>query len=58
MRIIRYLSTKGPLFKSFDLLLNTILIFLNESLPTFRSKAMKALSAVSEADPGILGEVC
>lgn len=56
MKIVRFLSTKGSLFLSFDSMLNQILGLMNEPLTTFRSKGLKALTAVLEADANTLGD--
>lgn len=52
--VARYLSSKRPFAKSFDVYLTQILRVLNESAVAVRTKAMKCLTAVVEADPGIL----
>lgn len=57
MKIIRYLATKAPLFKAFDSMLSRTLVLLNQPLATFRSKALKSLHSILEADASILGEV-
>ncbi|CAE1178724.1 SCC2 [Acanthosepion pharaonis] len=50
----RYLSSKRPFALSFDIYLTQILRVLSETAVAVRTKAMKCLSAVVEADPGIL----
>jgi hypothetical protein len=57
MKIVRFLSTKASLFLSFDSMLSQILSLMNEPLTTFRSKGLKALTAVLEADANTLGDV-
>ncbi|XP_056020035.1 nipped-B-like protein isoform X3 [Ostrea edulis] len=52
--VARYLSSKRPFAQSFDVYLTQILRVLNESAVAVRTKAMKCLTAVVEADPGIL----
>ncbi|GAB1597401.1 nipped-B-like protein A [Argonauta hians] len=52
--VARYLSSKRPFAQSFDIYLTQILRVLGETAVAVRTKAMKCLSAVVEADPGIL----
>lgn len=52
--VARYLSSKRPFAQSFDVYLTQILRVLSETAVAVRTKAMKCLSAVVEADPGIL----
>uniref|UniRef100_A0A915HGM1 Nipped-B protein n=1 Tax=Romanomermis culicivorax TaxID=13658 RepID=A0A915HGM1_ROMCU len=52
--VIRYLASKRPLAQSFDAYLAHILRILNETTVSIRSKAMKCLAFVVEADPSIL----
>ncbi|XP_046372301.1 nipped-B-like protein isoform X3 [Haliotis rufescens] len=52
--VARYLSSKRPFAQSFDVYLTQILKVLSETAVAVRTKAMKCLSAVVEADPGIL----
>lgn len=52
--VVRYLASKRPLAQSFDAYLAHILRILNETTVSIRSKAMKCLAFVVEADPSIL----
>ncbi|XP_063406097.1 nipped-B-like protein A isoform X2 [Mytilus trossulus] len=52
--VARYLSSKRPFAQSFDIYLTQILRVLSENAVAVRTKAMKCLTAVVEADPGIL----
>ncbi|RUS79411.1 hypothetical protein EGW08_012824, partial [Elysia chlorotica] len=52
--VARYLSSKRPFAQSFDIYLTQILKVLSETAVAVRTKAMKCLTAVVEADPGIL----
>ncbi|XP_013793614.1 nipped-B-like protein A [Limulus polyphemus] len=52
--ISRFLASKRPFSQSFDIYLSQILRVLNETAVAVRTKAMKCLSLVVEADPGIL----
>uniref|UniRef100_A0A2C9MAH1 Nipped-B protein n=1 Tax=Biomphalaria glabrata TaxID=6526 RepID=A0A2C9MAH1_BIOGL len=52
--VARYLSSKRPFAQSFDIYLTQILKVLCETAVAVRTKAMKCLTAVVEADPGIL----
>ncbi|CAE1303158.1 SCC2 [Acanthosepion pharaonis] len=52
--VARFLSSKRPFAQSFDIYLTQILRVLSETAVAVRTKAMKCLSAVVEADPGIL----
>ncbi|XP_041356628.1 nipped-B-like protein isoform X2 [Gigantopelta aegis] len=52
--VARYLSSKRPFAQSFDIYLTQILKVLSETSVAVRTKAMKCLTAVVEADPGIL----
>lgn len=52
--VARYLSSKRPFAQSFDIYLTQILRVLGENAVAVRTKAMKCLTAVVEADPGIL----
>ncbi|KAF4533148.1 hypothetical protein B566_EDAN001690 [Ephemera danica] len=53
--ISRYLASKRPFSHSFDVYLIQILSVLNESSIAIRTKAMKCLTMVVEADPAVLG---
>ncbi|CAB3386176.1 Hypothetical predicted protein [Cloeon dipterum] len=53
--ICRYLASKRPFSYSFDVYLMQILKVLNEHSIAIRTKAMKCLTMVVEADPSILG---
>ncbi|XP_042215621.1 nipped-B-like protein isoform X2 [Homarus americanus] len=52
--ITRYLASKRPFSQSFDVYLKQILTVLTESAIAVRTKAMKCLTMVVEADPGVL----
>ena len=52
--VCRYLSNVRPFSQSFDVYLAQILKVLNEQSVAMRSKAMKCLAMVVEADPNIL----
>lgn len=52
--VARYLSSKRPFAQSFDIYLTQILKVLSENAVAVRTKAMKCLTAVIEADPGVL----
>ncbi|XP_050412412.1 nipped-B-like protein [Patella vulgata] len=52
--VARYLSSKRPFAQSFDIYLTQILKVLCETAVAVRTKAMKCLTAVIEADPSIL----
>ncbi|XP_059166950.1 nipped-B-like protein [Physella acuta] len=52
--VARYLSSKRPFAQSFDIYLTQILKVLRETAVAVRTKAMKCLTAVVEADPAIL----
>ncbi|BFZ16564.1 hypothetical protein BsWGS_19603 [Bradybaena similaris] len=52
--VARYLSSKRPFAQSFDIYLTQILNVLSETAVAVRTKAMKCLTQVVEADPGIL----
>ncbi|XP_050736968.1 nipped-B-like protein isoform X1 [Eriocheir sinensis] len=52
--ITKYLASKRPFSQSFDLYLKQILRVLTESAIAVRTKAMKCLTMVVEADPGVL----
>lgn len=55
--VARYLSSQRPFAKSFDIYLTQILRVLSETAVAVRTKAMKCLTAVVEADPSILARV-
>ncbi|GAB6029016.1 hypothetical protein CHUAL_004804 [Chamberlinius hualienensis] len=55
--VTRFLASKRPFSQSFDIYLTHILRVLNESAIAVRTKAMKCLASVVEADPGILARV-
>ncbi|KAI0209445.1 Nipped-B-like protein [Lamellibrachia satsuma] len=52
--VTRYLAANRPFSQSFDIYLTQILKVLCETAVAVRTKAMKCLTAVVEADPGIL----
>ncbi|KAK3884098.1 hypothetical protein Pcinc_011609 [Petrolisthes cinctipes] len=52
--ITRYLASKRTFSQSFDVYLKQILRVLTESAIAVRTKAMKCLTMVVEADPGVL----
>ncbi|KAK8788390.1 hypothetical protein V5799_021833 [Amblyomma americanum] len=53
--ISRFLASRRPFSQSFDVYLTQILRVLSESAVAVRTKAMKCLTLVVEADPSILG---
>ena len=53
--ITRYLASKRSFSQSFDVYLKQILRVLTESAIIVRTKAMKCLTMVVEADPAVLG---
>jgi cohesin loading factor subunit SCC2 len=55
-RISRALGQQRPLARGFDKILERLLVSLTENSPTPRAKALRAVSAVVEADPGVLGD--
>ncbi|XP_034230674.1 nipped-B-like protein [Thrips palmi] len=55
--ISRFLASKRPFSQSFDMYLKQILRVLTESSIAIRTKAMKCLTMVVEADPAVLGRV-
>lgn len=55
--ISRYLASKRSFSKSFDLYLKQILCVLTESSIAIRTKALKCLTMVVEADPGVLARL-
>jgi len=57
MKIVRFLSTKSPLFLGYDVMLRQILSLMGEPVITFRQKGLKALAAILEADPSTLADV-
>ncbi|KAJ7532193.1 hypothetical protein O6H91_14G075900 [Diphasiastrum complanatum] len=56
VRISRALEQQRPLARGFDIILERLLSSLQESSPTPRAKALKAVSAIVEVDPGVLGD--
>ncbi|CDI96881.1 nipped b protein [Echinococcus multilocularis] len=52
--ICRYLASLRPFSQSFDIYLSQICKLLSESSVPVRTKALRCLSAVVEADPGVL----
>ncbi|VDK23311.1 unnamed protein product [Taenia asiatica] len=52
--ICRYLASLRPFSQSFDVYLSQICKLLSESSVPVRTKALRCLSAVVEADPGVL----
>ncbi|XP_052774333.1 nipped-B-like protein A isoform X2 [Mya arenaria] len=52
--VARYLSSKRPFAQSFDIYLGQILKVLAENTVAVRTKAMKCLTSIVEADPGVL----
>jgi cohesin loading factor subunit SCC2 len=57
IKVVRYFASHRALLKSFDILYNHLLSVLAENGKAVRTKAMKALTIVVEADPGLLGDV-
>jgi len=55
--VARYLSSKRPFAQSFDIYLGQILKVLAENAVAVRTKAMKCLTSIVEADPGVLARV-
>ncbi|XP_011863105.1 PREDICTED: nipped-B-like protein [Vollenhovia emeryi] len=55
--ISQYLASKRPFSQSFDRYLKQILHVLTESSIAIRTKAMKCLTMIVEADPSVLGRV-
>ncbi|XP_063234204.1 nipped-B-like protein isoform X2 [Bacillus rossius redtenbacheri] len=55
--ICRFLASKRPFSRSFDVYLKQILLVLAENSIAVRTKAMKCLTMIVEADPGVLGRV-
>ncbi|XP_049783352.1 nipped-B-like protein [Schistocerca cancellata] len=55
--ISRYLASKRPFSQSFDAYLKHILCVLTESSIAIRTKAMKCLTMVVEADPAVLARM-
>ena len=55
-QIVVQLAAKRPLLSCFDAMLTTILRVLGEPQTKYRTKAMKSLTSIVEADPAILGE--
>ncbi|XP_068082252.1 nipped-B-like protein isoform X2 [Anabrus simplex] len=55
--ISRYLASKRPFSQSFDAYLKQILCVLTESSIAIRTKAMKCLTMVVEADPAVLARI-
>ncbi|XP_063929333.1 nipped-B-like protein isoform X2 [Zophobas morio] len=53
--IAQYLASKRYFSQSFDLYLKAILIVLKETSIAIRTKAMKCLTMIVEADPSVLG---
>jgi hypothetical protein len=58
IKICRYLAGRRSLLRSFDNLLRHILNVLSESNATYRSKAIRAVTAIISSDPNVLGNVC
>ena len=55
--ITQFLASNRPFSQSFDIYLTQILKVLSETAVAVRTKAMKCLTAVVEADPSILARV-
>lgn len=55
-RISAALGQQRSLARGFDKILDTLLASLQENSPTPRAKALRAVSAIVEADPGVLGD--
>ncbi|XP_044256313.1 nipped-B-like protein [Tribolium madens] len=53
--IAQYLASKRYFSQSFDMYLKAILIVLKETSIAIRTKAMKCLTMIVEADPSVLG---
>ncbi|XP_057817132.2 sister chromatid cohesion protein SCC2 isoform X2 [Cryptomeria japonica] len=50
------LGQKRALARGFDKILDRLLVSLQENSPTLRAKALRAVSTIVEADPGVLGD--
>jgi hypothetical protein len=55
-RVVTTLSMGHEMYVGFDRLLQRIMRLLGDAQPTFRSRALKAVSAVVEVDPVLMGE--
>ncbi|KAH9298518.1 hypothetical protein KI387_030200, partial [Taxus chinensis] len=55
-RISTALVQQSALARGFDKILDRLLASLQESSPTLRAKALRAVSTIVEADPGVLGD--
>eukprot|EP00250_Pteridium_aquilinum_P012903 c21018_g1_i1 orf=256-5733(+) len=55
-RISAALGQQRPLARGFDRILERLLVSLQENSPTPRAKALRAVSAIVEVDPGVLGD--
>ncbi|VDQ14629.1 unnamed protein product, partial [Trichobilharzia regenti] len=55
--VCRYLASLRPFSQSFDVYLSQICKLLSESSVAVRTKALRCLSAVVEADPNVLARV-
>eukprot|EP01018_Ginkgo_biloba_P006884 Gb_05661 [translate_table: standard] len=55
-RISAALGQQRSLARGFDKILDILLASLQENSPTPRAKALRAVSAIVEADPGVLGD--
>ncbi|KAG6556205.1 hypothetical protein Mapa_002146 [Marchantia paleacea] len=56
LRIAGALGQQRPLARGFDRILERLLASLQENSPTPRAKALRAVSAVVEVDPDVLGD--
>lgn len=56
VRISAVLGQQRPLARGFDRILERLLVSLQENSPTPRAKALRAVSAIVEVDPGVLGD--
>ncbi|KAI5058048.1 hypothetical protein GOP47_0026218 [Adiantum capillus-veneris] len=56
VRICAVLGQQRPLARGFDRILERLLVSLQENSPTPRAKALRAVSAIVEVDPGVLGD--
>ncbi|MCO5609933.1 hypothetical protein L7F22_064168 [Adiantum nelumboides] len=56
VRICAVLGQQRPLARGFDRILERLLVSLQENSPTPRAKALRAVSAIVEVDPTVLGD--
>lgn len=56
LRISRALGQQRPLARGLDKILERLLVSLTDNSPTPRAKALRAVSAIVEVDPSVLGD--